>query len=407
MNILVIRPVVVFMTPAFQRDQGGARMELKEHFASILDGITRDVLTARGRWLQHQGDACAWGPMLLFSLAEDDLGLPLDATSLELAKAGKRIADRTRRLAAFFPLLPRLWVDTLMGVLGMYRADACVRDGYYRNAIERVLLVLDTGLLSMGTYPEKARMGPIGPTVAAGVASVLNLLYGRFYYTRPIVYPIDYTKFGLEILDGICERALHPDGYFLEAPGEDGLNNLPNAIAAVACVLAWEAGGREKYLEIGRTALDSLETLRDEERGGYFSSYPGSPGGDFKELSFLAFHLLALVFMASVGDDGDYLARAGSLADSVLRDLLRGGRLRHHWHEGRASNAYCAGCNLHFLYCLYLMFNLQDNGILIDEIIETDAKSPLLTGIRHPILTSTMAIAACAAVRRRRGKSSR
>ena len=109
-----------------------------------------------------------------------DLGLSSIASPSELAEAGKGIADRTRRLAPLFPFFPRLWVDTLMGVLGMYRADSFIRDGYYRSAIERVLLVLDAGLRAAGTYSEKARMGPFGPTVAAGLAAILNLLYGRF-----------------------------------------------------------------------------------------------------------------------------------------------------------------------------------------------------------------------------------
>lgn len=228
-----------------------------------------------------------------------------------------------------------------------------------RSALEMYLDGAGESASADGFYLDDGSAA-VPPTLLTALLAWGNLLY-RDYWDWPRGTRYAYPGVGLDLLDGARAKAWDEEkGYYRSRPDSHGFDILTNGWMIVALNKAFENEELVRYQEDAERCLDALQSLWDDEGGGYFSS--AAPFGLRKTLAENNAAATALLMMyKSFGRPQD-LERARRTLDFAARNLLREGRLFSVWEDGAIAevHGWSVAENFHFLYNVLLEESLSE-----------------------------------------------
>ncbi|MBN1343841.1 MAG: hypothetical protein JXQ73_14250 [Phycisphaerae bacterium] len=335
-----------------------------EVFRAVLAELLADVQLVDGNWQGDQGDARFYAPAVLLGLAHESRNPCLNAFA-QASLEGNRalIRGNSWRLVPFWTDVP----DEVMATYGLveaYRYDPRRDDVALINS---VLDRLDAALRFFDNYPDalgESLLSYYGTTVQTAAIATLNLRYGLIV-GKP--RGPERIATGLDIIEAVDRYAYDADtGTYRFSGATDGLYLYPNVMMIVANCMAYRATEEIRYLDRAVATFERLAPLKDQEKGNYRSPYSAQQMGaqteDYSTLSSQLYLVQALSLLHESTADEDYLSEARGVIDFICNYLRDGGRLLHHWIDGRPAGPqdateYCTGCNFQALYQMWYLSN--------------------------------------------------
>ncbi len=344
-------------------------VELSDFYARMQDSALR-FAQKDGAWQQHYGDAPYYGTAFYARAPQPAAAAPGLPRHVDLATAAVAHNRRTLRQAqadrAYF--LANL-EEVMMSVLGLIEYSAQSGDRSPLPEIEASIEIINGFTVALGYYIDlDAGMFAIktyGPTaISAGVA-LLNLQYAKYIGGE---LAADRRELARSIVEAVDQKAWDGARYRI-SPRDNLLELYPNTMMmAVLCRLheqLYSGHADSPYLRRAEEAYAAIQPLRSP-RGGYKSPYSadamGAKTDDYSTLSSQNYLTLALTLLYQNTHRPSYFAEAVFVLQFVHSHLFdpASGHLLHHFIDGRIAlpsdpEYFCTGCNLQFLYAVYLL----------------------------------------------------
>ncbi|MCC6747863.1 MAG: hypothetical protein IT371_09415 [Deltaproteobacteria bacterium] len=334
-----------------------------ELFRSVLSHLTStSERPQQGDWPFDQGDAAAYGPGLLLRYG----AAGKNAAQLALAEESLAHDERTlkRALADIGSLLDQL-SEVMMAAMGLIEAQQRQHDAARAEKLDKILAVLRVLAKTYDYWPEPEGLNSLhmqlyGPTTVCGGLALLDL---ELALAESGAERERRTKNGLEILESCRKKGYDAArGYYRFSSTRAGLFLYPNVMQMLGLLRAHQLTGRRDLLEQARDLHRAIQPLKVKGEGRYRSPYSaewmGAKTDDYTTLSAQNYTLLALAIFHQVTGEPGFRQEVLDILAFLRTHLLDGGRVLHHWMDGRRAlptdrEYYCSGCNLQLLYLIW------------------------------------------------------
>jgi hypothetical protein len=364
-----------------------------ENYADLYNGVsqylTGQVICAgcsdyqSGDVIPDEGDSNAYYPALVFSLS-----LEGRASEQELAVAAEMVG---REITLINGLSESGIISALddatqlsevyIGIAGLLKAYEVARKPEYLEAIRKYLAVFaplvdgSSSLLKMD-YLMNINIPWYGPT------TIFGGLAGFF-----LQYPLSVPKAedrgsaadtGTAILSRLGDLVYDPvRKNFRYMPDSEDFLYLYSSVCTVQGLLRAHLVTKESaYLDQAKGVMESMESLFNEESGGYlaaeydpryFAAYEGLGQTRYFQkyipLSGANYLTYTDLLLFQITGEEIYLTRAARILDFIQAKLYVNGQVHHHLLNGALETGeYCAGCNFQLLYNIYLYDRLKKGG---------------------------------------------
>jgi hypothetical protein len=321
-----------------------------------------------GDWPEDFGDANYYGPAFFARYGQ------ASGVSEQLALAGETklhnldlIADGKKNIAVFIDKLDYL----LMGALGLVELHGIDPDAGALEQIDSFITVTNTLASTFDYYPE-ATPGVDSYAISTYGGTTMNatLALLSFEHAGSVGDDSKAQRIadGETILQRGFEKAFDAKlGFYRFAPGIDRLYLYPNVTQMLALVRAYELTGKRLYLDRAESLFGAIQPLKVAGEGRYRSPYSakqmGAQSDDYTTFSSQNYTMLALGLLYANTKDPRYRAEIEQMLTYLRQRLLVGGRVLHHWMDGRLAapkdpEFYCSGCNLQLLYLIWRLETL-------------------------------------------------
>lgn len=353
-------------------------VELREFYVQIQDSALR-FPQKDGAWDQHYGDAPYYGTAFYARAPQRDDAPPGSPRHAALATSAVghslRILRQAQADRAYF--LANL-EEVMMSALGLIEYSAVSADRSVLPDVDAAIETINGFAVALGYYIDvDAGMFAIktyGPTaISAGVA-LLNLQYAKYIGGE---YAADRRELARSIVEAVDQKAWDGARYRI-SPRDNSLELYPNTMMmAVLCRLHEQLPAPSPdspYLRRAEQVFTAIGPLRSP-RGGYKSPYSadamGAKTDDYSTLSSQNYLTLALTLLYQNTHRQAYFDEALFVLDFVRTHLYdrSTGHILHHFIDGRIAlpsdpEYFCTGCNLQFLYAVYLLSLASQPGDL-------------------------------------------
>jgi len=364
-----------------------------ENYADLYHGVSRyltgQVICAgcadyeNGNVLPDEGDSNAYYPTLIYSLALEGL-----ASETELAVA----AEMTGREITLIDGLSESGIvsalddatqlsEVYIGIAGLLKAYEATRRPEYLEAIRKYFavfapLVTESSSILKMDYLMNINIPWYGPTtIFGGLAG--------FFLQYPLSVPkaedrAGITDTGIAVISKLDDLVYDPARKnFRYMPGSEDFLYLYSSVCTVQGLLRAHLITKESgYLDQAKGVMESMESLFDQESGGYLAAeYDSRYFAAYEKLgqtryfqkyiplsgaNYLTYTDLLLY---QITREEIYLTRAARILDFIQKKLYVNGQVHHHLLNGTLETGeYCAGCNFQLLYNIYLYDRLKKGG---------------------------------------------
>jgi len=361
----------------------GCAEDKKPHqdmFAAILSHLMAEYKTTDGNWAEDFGDGSFYGQTFMIPWG-------VEKRRAEYLELGFLTTGFVNDLINQWKDEPLLYLDVgddiLMGNLGFYSAyeeydAACdllvehgsgctLRKDRLKENIDWSVARWNETIASFGNYIPDMDIYAIytyGNTVVTALFAVLNEEYARVFPGGGAAH-LDTAELLVEdIHQKVWDQDLQAYRY---KPEVTKLHLYPNIIMMVLYGRLYQLTGEQEYLGRSQLLFDSIQPLKDHQRGGYHSPYSmevmGAQTDDYKTLSSSCYTTLAMMTLYENTGDQKYLDEAGEVLDFIENHLYTDGKALHHWMDGEMAKPehleyYCTGCNLQLLFTIHYFWNL-------------------------------------------------
>jgi hypothetical protein len=362
----------------------GCAEEKKPHqdmFEAVLSHLMEGYKTTDGNWVEDFGDGSFYGQAFLIPWG-------VEKRRAEYLELGFLTAGFVNDQINLWKNEPLYYLDAgdeiLMGNLGFYAtyedydaacellvekgAGCTLRKDRLRENIDWSVARWNETIASFDNYIPDMDIYAIytyGNTVVTALFAVLNEEYAR-------VLPGPAGAAHLETAELLAEDIhLKVWDEVLQAyrykPTVTKLHLYPNIIMMVLYGRLYKLTGEHKYLDRSRLLFDSIQPLKDHQRGGYHSPYSmevmGAQTDDYKTLSSNCYTTLAMMTLYENTGDHKYLDEAGEVLGFIEEYLYTDGKALHHWMDGEMAKPehleyYCTGCQLQLLFTIQHFWTL-------------------------------------------------
>jgi hypothetical protein len=353
----------------------------EDMFFAILDHLLSEYRTADGNWAEDFGDGSFYGQAFLIPWG-------VEKDRAEYVELGFLTTGFVNDLINRWKDEPLLYLDVgddiLMGNLGIYSAyenydAACqlllekgggctLRKDRLRENIDWSVARWNETIASFDNYVPDMDIYAIytyGNTVVTALFAVLNQEYARVVGGAAAQSHLETAELIVDVIhEKVWDEGLQAYRY---KPAVAKLHLYPNIIMMVLYGRLYRLTGEQTYLQRSRLLFDSIQPLKDEEKGGYHSPYSmetmGAKTDDYMTLSSSCYTTLAMMTLYENTGDKKYLDEAGEVLDFVENHLYKDGMALHHWMDGEMAKPehleyYCTGCNLQLLFTIQYYWNL-------------------------------------------------
>jgi hypothetical protein len=361
----------------------GCAEDKKPHqdmFEAILSHLMTEYQTTDGNWVEDFGDGSFYGQTFMIPWG-------VEKRRAEYLELGFLTTGFVNDLINQWKDEPLLYLDVgddiLMGNLGLYSAyeeydAACdllvekgsgctLRKDRLKENIDWSVARWNETIASFDNYIPDMDIYAIytyGNTVVTALFAVLNAEYARVFPGGGAAHLEAAELLVEEIHQKVWDEGLQAYRY---KPEVTKLHLYPNIIMMVLYGRLFQLTGEHKYLERSQLLFDSIQPLKDHQRGGYHSPYSmevmGAQTDDYKTLSSSCYTTLAMMTLYENTADHKYLDEAGEVLDFIENHLYTDGKALHHWMDGEMAKPehleyYCTGCNLQLLFTIHYFWNL-------------------------------------------------
>jgi len=237
------------------------------------------------------------------------------------------------------------------------------------NVLDRINLIMFlSGYYIPADGSEVAKV--YGQTTATNLLVIANLQYAKTFPNATSTQT--YINRAENYLDAIDDKAWNGAYYEFspDLPSTVGTKYLyPNVTTMMSLTRLYEVTQNTNALERAKHLFNEIETLKYDDRPGYFTPYSkdtyGAQTDDFTSFSPTGYAILAFQSLYSITGEQKYL---DGIYDQLtfIRDYIHdpsAGLIRHHWIDGDIAppDAFvCTGCNLQFLWIMWRL----ENGVL-------------------------------------------
>lgn len=335
--------------------------------ADLLEAVRTHLGRAEycvdGVWQSHYGDAPFYGPAF-------DLG--------HWAATGDE-AHRTRALAALDHDLalvesalaqPAMLLSDMeslsMALLGLLEAGQYLDEPRYHEAADDLMAFVDLLADRFDDYLQ-VEIGEFAATTygPTSLSSFLALMHLQHVFAHPDHEPELHLARAAEVLEHVHDKAWDEGlSAYRFAPEDERRMLYPNITMMLAYGRLFALTGEAEWLARIEAIHAGIEPLRDPAgdhfHSPYSAEYMGATDEDYVTLSSQNYLMLALWTAHIATGDVKWLADIDVVLGFYESHLLEGGRILHHWMNGRIAipddpEYYCTGCNLQALYVLTLL----------------------------------------------------
>jgi hypothetical protein len=160
-------------------------------------------------------------------------------------------------------------------------------------------------------------------------------------------------------------------GFFIFGPKRPGqLDLYPNMMEMIAYLRLYALTSQQEYLDFALHLYDAIQPLKVPGEGRYYSPYSAKMQGaqteDYTTFSSQNFLMMAFALTYQITRDEKFVQEIDAILawihDTLFVPEAVGGRVLHHWMDGRLAipsdpEFYCSGCQLQYLY---LTWRLED-----------------------------------------------
>ncbi len=361
----------------------GCQEDQKPHqgmFDAILDHLLSEYRPSDGNWPEDFGDGSFYGQAFLIPWG-------VERSRGEYLRLGFSTTGFVNGLIDQWKDQPLLYLDAgdeiLMGNLGLYSAyeeydaacDLLVAEGggcslrkdRLKENIDWSVARWNETIASFDNYVPDMDIYAIytyGNTVVTALFAVLNEEYARVFKSAGTAHLETAELLVESIHQKVWDENLQAYRY---KPTVEKLHLYPNIIMMVLYGRLYVLTAEQTYLERSRLLFDSIQPLKDPEKGGYHSPYSmevmGAKTDDYKTLSSSCYTTLAMMTLYENTGEEKYLNEAGEVLDFIEEYLYVDGQALHHWMDGERAKPehleyYCTGCNLQLLFTIRYYWNL-------------------------------------------------
>ncbi|MCX5860367.1 MAG: hypothetical protein NT056_10865, partial [Proteobacteria bacterium] len=367
-----------------------------ENYADLYKGIsqylTGQVICAgcsdyqSGDIIPDEGDSNAYYPALVYSLSLEGL-----ASEPELAVAAEMVA---REITLINGLSESGIISSLddatklsevyIGIAGLLKAYEATRRPEYLEAIRKYFAVFSPLVTESSSILKMDSLMSInipwyGPTtIFGGLAG--------FFLQYPLSVPkaedrAGITDTGIAIISKLDDLVYDParENYRYMIDSEDFLYLYSSVCTVQGLLRAHLVTKASAYLDQAKGVMESMESLFNEESGGYLAAeYDSRYFAAYEKLgqtryfqkyiplsgaNYLTYTDLLLY---QITGEEIYLTRAARILDFIQKKLYVNGQVHHHLLNGvLETGEYCAGCNFQLLYNIYLYDRLKKGGKIL------------------------------------------
>ena len=312
-----------------------------------------------GDWADDFGDAAYYGPAFYVAAGltygrADYLSRGHEALDHDIAAIRKANAD----LGTLMDTLDEALMAALglIEVRGIEPGDGGIAD--LDTFVDDVDTLLDTFNDYVDIDMDSYALKTYGPTAVTAVAALLDLRYAELLKTPRSA---DRSSHGLKILAAIDAKAWDGTRYVIR-PGDATVEIYPQVSMIIANVSAYNITGDAKYRDRAVATFQAMQPLKDPVkkcyRSPYSAQYMGAKTDDYTTLSSQNYAVMAFALLYQATSDAQYMTEIGDILAFLDRYLFVGGRLLHHWMDGRIAvpsdpEYFCTGCNEQFLYGMW------------------------------------------------------
>ncbi len=354
------------LDPAWMAEAATAVGVETDTFAAVLSHLLQEVPLLDGDWEGDFGDARFYAPAVLLGLGHEIGNECLLAFGRAGLDGNRRLIRETQgRPLAFWTQIP----DHLMAASGLIDAHKYEGQPADVELIDAVLDRLNGALAFYDSYPAvlgDSLLAMYGPTTQTAAVAVLNLRYAL--EIGGDLGP-DRTASALEIMSAIDAQVYDREReVYLFSPSIRPLRLYPNTMMMLAHCLAYQATGDVRHLQRAEELFERIQPLKQASRGNYRSPYSAAANGaqteDYSTLSSQLYLIIALCQLYECTGSERYELEARAVLAFICTCLRDGGRLVHHWIDGRAAGTgdpvyYCTGCNFQALYAMWSLDRLE------------------------------------------------
>jgi hypothetical protein len=351
--------LIVCCTSSETIKDGGVPEPSYDPFYRELAASLWNLTVTGGDWADDQGDAAYYGLAYYINVGA------LENNAEYKARAdGSRLRDLqiVRKANDDINYLLNNLEELLMAELGLIEYMHVTGDTAMRAHVDAFLDGLNSLVDSLGVYLDVGMdswaLQMYGPTTITGVIALLNLRYAELLGNDR---KAERIAFGEKIIAAVDAKAWSGTFYRFKN-GSDWLELYPNAMMSIANSLAFRLTQKEVYKTRSLAAFAGIQPLKDLSRKGYHSPYSaafqGAKTDDYTTLSSQNYAIMMMAMLFEITGDAKFKQEITDIVSFVHDKLYVGGRLLHHWMDGRVAvptdpEYFCSGCNLQFLYAIW------------------------------------------------------
>jgi hypothetical protein len=355
--------------PAKPLDEGPLPTREPEMFQALLTYLTQaESLPQAGDWPLDQEDANQYGAGFFYRYgAASHNGGQLDLAE-ETTLRNAALVDEINRSPALLLESPNAAFMAAFGLVEDYTARP---DPLSLQRLDDFLALLDTIGEGLHYFPDtfSDEQNMFGPTVLnAGMA----ILFLEHALDNDCPSRDAHVATAEKILAaGKAQAYDEATGAFVFSPQRSGLHLYPNVMEMLAYLRAYQLTGKSEHLDFARHLYDAIQPLKVAGEGRYRSPYSavmqGAQTDDYTTFSSQNFTMMTFAVAYQITGDEVFEQEIDAILDwirtTLYVDEAAGGRVLHHWMDGRVAvpedpEFYCSGCNLQFLYLVWRLDDL-------------------------------------------------
>jgi hypothetical protein len=349
-------------------DEGPVPSHEPEMFQAVLTYMTLpESLPVGGDWPFDQEDANQYGTAFFLRYGHGghnsaQLDLADETTTRDVS-----LVDEINRSPALLLGSPNAAFMAGFALIEDYTARP---DPASLQRLDDFLALLATVAEGLHYYPDTFtdEQNMFGPTVLnAGMA----ILFLEHALENQCPNSADHVATAETILaEGKLKAYDEALQYFRFSLKREGLDLYPNIMEMIAYLRAYQLTGQQEQLDFALHLYDAVQPLKVPGEGRYLSPYSakmqGAQTSDYTTFSSQNFTMMAFAIAYQITGDARFKQEIVDILawirTTLFVDELVGGRVLHHWMDGRLAiptdpEFYCSGCQLQFLY---LVWRLED-----------------------------------------------